>query len=280
MATLSYVIVTTPVVVIIANGATTQTVTVNCTNPNLVYFAWNGFITTKATVVPSNFLPRVEKTSTTASSITFTVTRAVVDAATVTLFATVVEFGADAVESIQYGTTTLISTTTANTAITAVDPSRSCAAMLGLTTTGTTNATAQCSGTTLDSGGAQVNVTIAQNTASTVISAWCVIQFKVGVVMQKEQVVVGATNTQTGLTFNCLNFYDLTKTVIIYGGVTGSNVAPAIFQMRGLLSGVASTILTMTRQSSTNVTRNYYCEIFQLSFISSLQNITNNLSNA
>lgn len=261
----TYIEAITPVSASIGGtGVTTATITVNAINPDMVELVWNNFNTTSGANNPSVILPRVEKASTTATSVTFNVIRNTGNTTTTTFTGFAVEHTSLAVESITYGTISIAGAGTSGTAtIGVVDTSRSIRTFIGCTTTGVSSTSGQLCGFDLTNA---TTVTMHKGLSNTMTGAFCVVQYKAGILVQFEQRADTFANSNSLDAVTLANTYILANTQVFYGGISTSQASYTNYFMSGQLDNSTppnSSTLNIIRSGSSTASRTFYSTIAQ-----------------
>jgi hypothetical protein len=227
------------------NGTTSNTATINSVNTANAVLFWQGE-TSAATSTQTDALARVTLTNST------TVTANVDSSAnSVTVKCTVVEFAPGSlVSAVQYGTITISSGNTSNTAtISSVTTSQAVVLFLGITTDGTTIPEGYSSVTLTN--GTTVTANRNSNTNSSTIG-YVVCEFSTKIVNSVQH--MSHTSTATGTSFtDTISSVTTANSVVLYQGISTAATTPSV--MFYSLELTNSTTVTLTRSVSNSATR-------------------------
>lgn len=230
----SYINSVQQVSITIATGATSGTATITSVDTSRTILIPQGQTCTVTTDTAANFnLARIELTNAT----TITAYRNTSSAAdTVTVNCAVVECTSNLVSSVQYGTISISSATSATGTITSVNLTRSCVISLGGTTSGSNLPQSQ-PGVSLTNA---TTVTAFRGTSGTTVAGFVVVEFQAAAIQSVQQVTdsYASANTTNSKTISSVT---QGNTVLFWGGQTSAN------------SGITSGFNTLQLTSATNV---------------------------
>lgn len=240
----------------IASAATTGTATITSvdTSRSVVFFSngvFGGLRQTDTANTPDVTMARIELTNAT----TVTATRNTADTFAITVICTVVEYTADAIDSVQQGTVQITGANLTNTAtITSVNTSRSVVLYNGATSDNTASARQAVAWQELS----LTNATTVTGTRGNAGSApqtsdanFVVIEFASGVIDSAQEFSITITDGVSTVNTATISSVDTSRSMIFPGGITNSAVSlsPSPGVLRATLTN--ATTVTATRNTAT-----------------------------
>ncbi|MBX9583665.1 MAG: hypothetical protein K2X87_25465 [Gemmataceae bacterium] len=254
----------------------TQTVTSVSTTRSVIF--WDGQLTDNTSLAPDRTTARLTLTDAT----TVTATRAASSGTNgITVKAYLVEFQASVVDSVEYGTVSIGSGASSNTAtVASVDVTRSTVFYLGSTTTSNSSGTAEQHLMTVTLTDA-TTVTAATSATSTAtrIASFCVVQWASGATTSVNAYTLTDSTAATAPT-KTITSVDTTRSLVIYNGCLGA--ATGMTDNLSRLSLTNSTTVTVTRggTGATSRTAAFTVVEFAAALIHSIQRGSTTLTGA
>lgn len=224
------------------------------------------FTTDNTGTAAREYMPRVELTNNT----TVTATRDTASTLyTITVYCTVIDFTAAAVNSVQHGTMTIGSGATSNTAtITSVNLANSSIMHLGNTMAiNTFTATNLCCNLELTN---STTITANRATTTSIVSSinYCVIEWNPAIIQSVQQravTLISSTATDT----DTISSVNVNNTILLWGGFTAGNnsFTNALYNVR--LTGATSVLLSRGGTNSSTRTIKYTAVEFVSGFLKS-----------
>lgn len=249
----TYIASVQQVSITIAAGATSGTATISSVDTSRTFLVYQNFTNTNTGGVPNETLARIELTNAT----TVTAYRNTSDAVfTVTVNATVVEGTSSLVDSVEYGTVS-ISSSTGTATISSVDTSRSAVFLLGNTTT--------ASATTPNGRNAAVTLTNATTVTANIgvssitgTAGFVVVQFNSSAIQSVQRFTTAYTSSST-TDDQTISSVTTGNTMLVWGGTVNASDTNGIYT----LSLLNSTTARLTRQGTGTGSRSPYYTVVE-----------------
>jgi hypothetical protein len=270
----SYIVSIQQVAITIATNGTSGTATISSVNTANTVILWGGFTTTVSATGMREFLPAITLTNAT----TVTASRIFASVSgSITVYATVVEFAASAIQSIQSGSIAITgSNTTATATISSVTTANAAVFFEGFTTTSSGTSAGVIVGTLELTNSTTVTVTRA-STGLTATHNYTVVEFKPGVLssIQKRSITMNTSATSNTDTISSVN---TGNTLLLYNGIFTTLNTWADFLYSLQMTNSTTVTLTRNGTSTTSRTLKYTVLEFASGVINSLQQNTSSFS--
>ena len=261
----------------IAAGETSGTLGFSAVTTSRSMVLFNGFKTDHPSNTPRQYLTRVELSSSTV----LTAYRGTSDAVYgVDASAMVVDWGSNAVESVQHGTITIGSGSTSGTAtITSVDLTRSAVIYLGTTTTSTTTLLRTLYPRIDLTNATTVTATRASSSTAVLTVGYCVVQFKSAIIESVQEIsssnAWASGNLEKIVTITEVNNK---KSLILSGGFTSTASSISASFARASFVGSTQILLTRVGTTSETIVNNFTVVEFKADVVDSVQRIISSLN--